>query len=302
MISRSLLGMGCWAMLCSFAIAQEAAAPAKDQFTGLGEKVTAAFNSGNAAELAQLFVPEGEWIDENGTLFQGREEIQTILTAYFQQFPGATLRLQPDSIRNLGPAIAIEEGLREVVVEQTGVKLALRYITVLTKGESGWQIASLRDFEAPPVRSPGDYLQPLAWLEGEWVNEGTDSTVQIRYRWDDDANFLLGEYVIFEGHNVKLRCEQRIGWDPLVGAPRSWMFDSDGGYAEGRWTPVEDGWVVKSQAVLPDGTTGSATLALKQISKDRFTMKGTERIAGNDRDDDFEVTIVKRPATVKTIP
>ena len=92
-----------------------------------------------------------------------------------------------------------------------------------------------------------------------------------------------------------MKSQQRIGWDPLAGKVRSWMFDSDGGYAEGSWTLVDNAWVIKSTAVMPDGETGSATVTMTPKDKDRFVMKGTERIVGEERNDDFEVTVV-RPA------
>lgn len=47
--------------------------------------------------------------------------------------------------------------------------------------------------------------------------------------------------------------------------------------------------------VLPDGQTGSATITVTQQDTSRFTMAGTDRIVGNSRDADFELTIVKQP-------
>ena len=52
---------------------------------------------------------------------------------------------------------------------------------------------------------------------------------------------------------------QRIGWDPLARQFRSWEFDSEGGFGEGRWSRDGDRWVVKHTGVRPEGTTASAT-------------------------------------------
>lgn len=267
----------------------------KPGFQGLSDKVIKAFNAEKVDDLVALFSRDGEWIDENGTVYQGHDEIRALLTTYFEHFKGAKLRLHIDSFREIGP-VAIEEGLREVTIGENGPKAAVRFISVLTKTNSGWEIASLRDFDTAPVRTPRDFLEPLEWLVGDWVNEGVDSTVEISYSWSEDGNFLLGNYEITRGGESVLKCSQRIGWDPLVGAARSWMFDSDGGFSEGRWAEVQDGWVIKTQAVLPDGTTGSATITLTPESKERFVMKGTERFAGNHRDEDFQVVIVRKMA------
>jgi hypothetical protein len=105
----------------------------------------------------------------------------------------------------------------------------------------------------------------------------------------------LGDFNITRGGSPVMKSTQRIGWDPLAGKVRSWMFDSDGGYADGNWSFVEDAWVIKSTAVMPDGLTGSATITITPKDSNSYLMKGTERIVGDARDDDFEVTVV-RPA------
>ena len=76
---------------------------------------------------------------------------------------------------------------------------------------------------------------------------------------------------------------------------KSWVFDSDGGHGEGIWSPVAGRWVIKSTAVMPDGITGSATIVIERAGNDRYTMKGFDRIRGDEAEPDFEVTIVRTP-------
>ena len=261
------------------------------------EQLVKAFNAGKPAELAGLFSAQGELVDENGTLYQGRKELTELFTKFFQRFPGAKLALEIESIRSLGPNLAIEEGTRyiEAVAKETPARATLRYTAVRTKADGAWQIASLREFTADPEPTPSERLQSLAWIVGDWVNEGSDGAVKISFKWSEDKNFLLGSYNVTLNGEVKMKSEQRIGWDPLAGKVRSWLFDSDGGFAEGAWTAVEDGWVIKSQSVNPDATTGSATLTITPVDKDHFTMKGTERIVGDAREPDFDFSIVRKP-------
>jgi hypothetical protein len=56
--------------------------------------------------------------------------------------------------------------------------------------------------------------------------------------------------------------------------------------------------VIKSEAVLPDGVVGSATITLVPKDKDQFLMRGTERIVGDGREDDFELTVTRAPPEV----
>ncbi len=258
------------------------------------EQLTTAFNAGKTDDVVAMFLPQGELIDEEGTVYQGSKEIKALLEAFFARFPGAKLSVNIESIRLLGP-IAIEEGTRTITTKDGATKSQFRFLAVRIKTDGGWKLASMRDFADDPDPTAHDRLQEVAWLVGDWVNEGADGKVAITYRWSEDKNFLLGEFEFNPGDGPARKSSQRIGWDPAAGKLRSWLFDSDGGFAEGVWTIVEDGVVIKSASVNPDGTTASATVSIVPVDKNRFTMAGTERIVGSDREPDFEITVVRRP-------
>jgi uncharacterized protein (TIGR02246 family) len=259
-----------------------------------GERLVIAFNAGKIDELANMFLPKGELIDEEGTVYQGPQEIKDLLKTFFQQFAGAKLAINVESIRLVGP-VAIDEGTRTMTAADGAVKSQFRYISVWAKTDKGWQLASLRDFADDPAPTPQDNLQPLAWLVGDWINEGADGKVAISYRWSDDKNFLLGEFLINSSEGAPRKTTQRIGWDPSIGRIRSWLFDSDGGFAEGFWTVTEEGIVIKSSSVNSDGSTATATLDITSQDKDHFTIEGTDRIVGDILEEDFELTVTRRP-------
>jgi uncharacterized protein (TIGR02246 family) len=269
--------------------------PAIAELQASGEQFVKAFNSGKAAELAGMFLAKGELVDELGNVYQGPKELNELFTKYFEKFPMARLALDIESVRTVGPNLAIEEGTRFIAAGEDA-RAQLRYTAVRVKGEDGkWQVASIREFTDDPAPTPREQLQPLAWIVGDWVNEGSDAVVKINYKWSEDGNYLLGDYLITSEGKVTMKSSQRIGWDPLTGKVRSWLFDADGGFAEGHWTLVDDGWVIKSSTVNPDGSTGSATITVLPKSQDSFSMKGTERIVGDQREPDFDLTIVRRP-------
>lgn len=258
------------------------------------EQAAQAFNAGKVDELAAMFLPKGELIDEEGTVYAGQQEIKNLFSAFFQRFPGAKLARDVESIRLVGP-VAIEEGTRTMTTKDGAVKSQFRYIAVWAKTDRGWQLASFRDFADDPEPTANEYLQPLAWLVGDWINEGADGKVAISYRWSDDKNFLLAEFRFDSAEGSPRKTSQRLGWDPAAGKIRSWLFDSDGGFAEGYWTVVEDGVVIKSSSTNPDGTTASATMVVAPADKDHFTITGTDRIVGDSREADFEITVARRP-------
>jgi uncharacterized protein (TIGR02246 family) len=258
------------------------------------EQAVATFNAGKTDAVAALFLPKGELIDEQGTVYQGPQEIKAVLDALFKQFPGVKLAVDVESVRIVGP-VAIDEGTRTMTTADGAEKSKFRYISIWAKSDKGWQLASLRDFADDPIPTPNEYLQPLAWLVGDWVNEGTDGKVSITYRWSDDKNFLLGEFAMTGPDGKPRTSTQRIGWDPSSNRVRSWLFDADGGFAEGTWSVFDDGIIIKSSSVNPDGTTATATMDITPKDKDHFTIEGTDRVVGDVLEDDFTITVTRRP-------
>lgn len=264
-----------------------------------GDRYAQAFQAGKAEDVAALFAPTGELIDEDGNLYRGTKEVTELFASFFQRFPAAKLQLEPESIRLLGPALAIEDGSRLIQTKAGEAKAQLRYTSVWNKVEGKWLLASVREFTADEPPTPHERLLPLSWLIGEWVNEGSDGLAKLRYKWSEDKNYILCDFDITIEGRPDRKGSQRIGWDPAAGRVRSWLFDSDGGFSEGKWSAVDDEWVVKSETVNADGGTGSATLTLKPTEKNRFTMKGTDRIINEMRAPDFELNVVRRPPTAE---
>lgn len=299
MVMRSLFLISamalCFLIDASRLSAQNPDAAVAAEVRAQSDKLATAFNAGKADEVAAAFLANGELIDEKGKVYRGEEQIKQLLTAFFAKFPGTKMSNEIESVRLVGP-IAIQEGTR-IVTAKDGTVARIPYLAVLAKTDAGWRIASLRDFPDQTPPTSGDMLQPLDWLIGDWLNEGSDARVEISYRWSDDKNFILGEFSVTKGDNTVTKSSQRIGWDPVHGQPRSWIFDADGGYAEATWVQEGNKWVVSSSAVIPDGTTGSARLTITPGDNDRFVIAGTDRFVGGVLEDDYEITVVRKPPT-----
>ncbi len=258
------------------------------------EHVAIAINAGKSADAASMFLANGELIDENGVVYRGRQEIESLLDAFFKRFPGAKLAMNVESVRIVGP-VAIDEGTRTMTTADGELKSRFRYIAVWANTDDGWRLASFRDFVDDPAPTAHDNLQPLAWLEGDWINEGADGEVAISYHWSEDKNYLLGEFQMKPNGSPPRKSSQRIGWDPSTGNVRVWLFDADGGFAEGTGAIVDGGLMIKSASVNPDGTTATATMNITSEDDDHFTIEGTDRIVGGILEDDFEITVTRRP-------
>ena len=254
-----------------------------------------AFNKGDAAALAALFAEKGELVDENGNVFSGREQITGLFKAFFERFPKAELQMEVTGVRTVGDSLAIEEGVRLITVPDSDVAAQVRYAAVRDKVGDSWPIASYSEFADDPAPTPAEMLSGVSFLVGDWIDESPEGKTTISYRWEDEGNFLLGDYTLAVAGMPESRSHQRIGWDPLEGVIRSWTFDSDGGYSTGEWVATEAGWVIKSDATMPDGTTGSATVTVTPTDADHFIVRSSDRIIGGVDEPEFELTVARRP-------
>lgn len=282
-------------LLMATLVMVEAAAgsPLEQSLQRESEATVKAFNAGDAAALAAMFLETGELVDEAGAVHAGKDAITELFTGFFQRFPKSTLEMLVTSSRPVGETLAVEEGQRRITTAD-GETAQVRYVTLRSKQGDRWPIASYHEFTDDPLPSPKEMLQSVSWLVGDWVDEGPDGRTAISFRWSDDGNFLLGDYTMSAAGAGESKSVQRIGWDPVTGQLRSWTFDSDGGFTEGRWDATDEGWVVKSTATMPNGTTGSATLMISVKDADHFVVRGTDRIIGGVAEPDFEMTVSRR--------
>jgi len=274
--------------------AQEASAKLEQVIQRESEATIKAFNQGDPAALVAMFLENGELVDEEGTVHTGTSAIKNLFTGFFGRYPKSTLELVITSVRPVGDMLAVEEGARRITTAQ-GDSAQVRYVAVRTKQGDRWPIASYREFSDDPLPTPGEVLQEVGWIVGDWVDEGPDGRTAISFRWSEDGNYLLGDYTMSAAGAGESKSTQRIGFDPVTGQLRSWTFDDDGGFTEGRWAATDRGWVIRSEATMPDGTTGSALLTVSVKGPDRFVIRGTERIVAGVEEPDFEVTITRKP-------
>ena len=242
-----------------------------------------------------MFIEDAELVDENGDVTETRAEITGLFKRFFARFPQAVLDMEVTDARAIGDKLVVEEGVRRITADQGGAAAQMRYAAVRTKEGDRWPIASYREFSDDPLPTPAEMLAPLDWLVGEWVDQSPEGTTQISYQWSEDGNFLIGDYNLSVGELANSRSTQRIGWDPVESKLRSWTFDSDGGFSEGEWMAADDGWLVKSEATMPDGTTGSATISIRPSDQDHFMVKSADRIIAGVKEPDFKLVIARKP-------
>ena len=138
-------------------------------------------------------------------------------------------------------------------------------------------------------------LDQLRRVMGDWVDEGDDSIVHFACESVDHGNFLLRKFTILIAGQEAMSGTQRIGWDPLTGKLRAWIFDSEGGYGEGLWHRDGDRWVLKCHGVTADNETASSTSIYTFINGHTMTWQSVDHeIAGVQQPDSEVFTIVRQ--------
>jgi uncharacterized protein (TIGR02246 family) len=218
----------------------------------------AAYNRGDAKAVADFWSDEGEWISPSGERMKGREAIRKGLEKLFGANRGVHLDVSDVKIRLVTPEVAVEEATAIVTGPDRAPDTA-NYIAIHVKRNGRWRLDSVRETETPTAAHVNEHLKALEWMVGEWVDQSEDSTVESSVRWTKNGHFLACSFRVSAPGQEDLEGTQVIGWDPSAKQIRSWIFDSDGGIGEGRWTRRGNHWNVSTTMTLPDGRKASST-------------------------------------------
>ncbi|MEM9659130.1 MAG: hypothetical protein AAF961_12285, partial [Planctomycetota bacterium] len=199
-----------------------------------------------------------------------------------------------NSVRLVNPGVAIEDGVsRSTLSENESPKLS-QYTAVHVRQGDAWSVASVRS-RAPESLPPRSRLEGLSWLLGDWIDESPGLIVRSSFAWDDSGAYMLHRYEIEPQGAAAIRGVERIGWDPLRKAIRSWAFDSAGGYLQSEWTKTPDGWQIRSQGYRADGASASSEQAIKRLGDERLEWMSRDRVVGDQPLADADLLLVKRP-------
>ncbi len=255
-----------------------------------------AFNNRDAQSLAVHWAPNGVYLDRTtGEKLTGREAILKRFSEVFAEKTSPTLEVTVDSIRQITPKVAIEEGTAQVLFPGEPPEKTT-YTAIHVKENGKWLLDSVRETLVPPPTSHYVYLKDLEWMVGTWVDQDENATIETRVSWTTNRNFLTRSFTVSVENRTELEGTQIIGWDPIAETIRCWVFDTDGGFAEGEWTRQSDGWQIALQAKLPGGIRASAVNVIKQIDENSFTWSQVNREQGGKLLPNIEeVTVVRAP-------
>jgi len=235
-----------------------------------------AFNAADARTLASFWAADGEFVDAEGRSFRGRSAIEKDFAAFFAKEKGISLEIHTDTLRFINPTVALESGIARLTRGSDGSSTSAAYSIVHTKRDGKWLMASVREAPYAPTSSY-DHLRDLEWLVGSWTAKNGGQTLELTCEWAEKRNFMVRKYSLKSADGVTKTGIQIIGWDPLLGGFRSWVFDSDGGFGSERWIKDGQRWVLEATGVTRDGAQIAATNILTRLDHDSFNWQSVRR-------------------------
>jgi uncharacterized protein (TIGR02246 family) len=256
---------------------------------------TDSFNRGDAKAVAALWTRDGEYIDESGQRFEGRDAIEKEYADFFAAHPNAKITIDVDALRLAGDNTAIEDGRAMVELGPIRSGGYGKYTVVHVKADGKWLMSSVRDTRIESS-SPANRLQDLQWLVGTWTADDNGAKMEVDCRWIAENSFLQRRFSVKRADQLVSSGLQVIGWNPQAQQFQSWIFNSDGGYAVGLWNPTESGWAIEAAGMLADGTPTRAVNIVTRMDDNAVVWRSIARLADDVPLADTEEVLLKRDA------
>lgn len=265
------------AIAVSFSTAALAAdPPAKtesDGPKGFAAAYEAAFNKHDAAAVGKLWAENGVHVDrETGERTEGRAAIQKDLEDVFKAVPEVRIAIEPGTLRMIQPTVAQADGTA-TTASPDEEPVVVAFTAVLVKNGDAWLLDNVEEMPMPQAQDSQDALKPLAFLVGEWADEGDEGKTTSSFHWAAEGSFLVRSFKTHLSDEIQSEGTQVIGWDPRSKEIRSWTFNSDGSFGEATWSRNGSDWLIKSSQTLADGGAASGTYVVTPVDANTMTVK-----------------------------
>ncbi len=272
---------------------QSTPSPELEAIRAGSQAFAAAFNKGDAKGVASLWTKDGDYVDDTGRKFTGRDAIEKGYAAHFAANPNMQIRVVIDSLRLLSESAAIEHGRAIVDPPPAGAPGHSMYTAVHVKIDGKWLMSTVRDTH---VETPSGFknVEDLEWLIGTWTAEEHGARTESVCRWIANKSFVERNYTVTRSDGTTTTGLQIIGWNPQTEHVQSWNFSADGGHAIGIWSPREGGWSAEIRGTNGSGTETTAVNTLTRLDDNAYVWQSTNRTVGGQDLPDTEEVVMKR--------
>lgn len=264
---------------------------------GMLRDYLSAFNRHDDAALAAHWSGACQSVDlASGDVTEGREAVREVFAALFRADDRATIDIDVESIRLVRHDVAVVDAVSTLAFAgDPGSAARSRLTAVVTREGGRWMLSNVRESAVPagPSQSPPRELDALDWLVGEWEDAGDGISAHTRCFWSTGHAFLIRCHtaaadgvdrpaaaaagipdLLPPGGPGPREITEVIGWDPASASIRSWVFTSEGRFAEGTWTRRGDRWLMRMEGRGADAGT-SCTATLERIGTEKLAYRCT---------------------------
>jgi uncharacterized protein (TIGR02246 family) len=307
------VGLGLWLLVATLAFAAQVGAADDTAPADLSadeaairancDKYVESYNRRDSRTMAAMWSPEAVYMDpDTNERIVGREEIAKFFDDVFAGMEDAELKVTIDSIDFVSPNVAIEKGSAVVSYSNHDPEEST-YSAVHVKRDGQWMLDRVTEEEVPaPPPSHYEQLKELEWLVGSWVDSDDSATIQSEVEWTKNRNFLRRSFAVVIRDEVDMTGMQLVAWDAANKQIRSWVFDSEGGFAEATWKKNGDQWLIQNNATLADGGKATSLNILTYIDDNSFTWESVNReVDGELLPNVDAVLVVRAPAAEEEV-
>lgn len=235
-----------------------------------------AFDKRDAAAIAAHWTEGGEFIRNDGEPIRGRADIQKGYAEFFKTLKGKPrLEIQSEALRFPSADMAVSEVTLRLKNDAGEIVASGRQAILAAREGGQWKVAMVREWDRDIGLDVG--LKELEWLIGTWRAVAKDREVTIAYEWDENKAFIRGRFTVKEGGKIIESGTERIAKDNSKGVIRSWVFQSDGGFAGGVWTREGKKWSVDVHGVRADGRESIGTTIYVQVDPSTVTWQAVNQ-------------------------
>ena len=260
------------------------------------ESYVDAYNRGDAAAAASHWSRDGSYLTQTGDYAKGPDKIRPAMDKFFSEHKGIQVKVALFDVQRQSPDRAIAKGF--AVFQQPGEENDEALVTATcVKEKEVWKLLKVEEEESSVPLGTIAKLGELEWLIGDWVDKDDSGTVETTFKWTKDYAFISGTFRVTAEDSVDLEGTQVIGWDPVAKKIRSWIFDTEAGFAQGEWSRAGNTWTVNVRSTLGTGEKASSINIYTYVDPNSFTWQSVSReVDGEPLPDTDEVTVVRKNA------
>lgn len=267
--------------------------PAAAEIRDMMRSYLRAFNRHDAAALAAHWSETGESVDlDSGETTAGRAQVAGVFAALFAEDREATIDIDIASIKPVRNDVAVIDGVSLISFADDSTA-ASRFSAIVVREDGRWVLSSVREAAAPVPERPRRPLDGLDWLVGSWEDVTEGLTANTHCTWSAGRAFLVRSHMsapeataatpadgvpaLLPAEGASREVAEIIGWDSQRGRIRSWVFSSDGRFAEGEWRRVGEGdeWTVTFTGQGADAHL-TTTRTIRRLDNDGIVVTGGE--------------------------